>query len=131
MLLLIDLSPCKFFCPSMRLEHKSSSLNPSSLVISSSASLAPFSGKQCTFVKSLTMPTLYHARVGISLRLNEESAYYNCVEFLSKYDSDEKEGKILIQFFHDFIEVFVDRSEISPAMQITSTACSKQTAFTL
>ena len=61
------------------------------------------------------MPTLYHARVGISLRLNEESAYYNCVEFLSKYDSDEKEGKILIQFFHDFIAVFVNRSEISPS----------------
>ena len=103
--LLTGLKNGKLYCPSLRLEHSNHPLRPSSLIISSSAAFTSFSKIQCAFVESLT-----HQHD--DLRLDEKCLYYNCIGFLSKYG--EEEGRILIRFFHDFIEVFVDPSNISP-----------------
>ena len=104
--LLVEVDHGKFYCPSLRLEHSDRPLRPSSLVISSNNAFTSFSKIQCAFVKSLTSQ---HD----NLRLDEECLYYNCIGFLSK--SGEEEGRILVRFFHGFIEVFVDPSNISPS----------------
>jgi GTPase SAR1 family protein len=103
-LLLMEYSSGKYFCPSVRLKHDENPVRPESLIISSSVAFTSFSGMQCAFVKHL---------VGNhrELRLDEECPYYNAVEFTSK--SGTEEGRISIRFFHHFIEVFVDPSSIS------------------
>ena len=105
-LLLTELGEGKYFCPSLRLRHTSGDLRPTSLIISSNTAFTSFSGMQCAFVKYLTSK---HKNI----KLNEECSYYNCVGFISK--SGDEEGKISIRFFHDFIEVSVHPSNISPS----------------
>ena len=105
-LLLTELGGGKYFCPSLRLRHTIGDLRPTSLIISSKTAFTSFSGMQCAFVKYLTSK---HKNI----RLNEECSFYNCVGFISK--SGDEEGKISIRFFHDFIEVSVHPSNISPS----------------
>jgi hypothetical protein len=97
-LLLVDVSRSKFFCPSLRLEHSNDLLHPDSLIISSAAAFTS-SCLQCAFVKHLCSK---------HLRLDEECPYYDSLKFF-----DSKEARILIRFFQDFIEVFVEPSNIS------------------
>lgn len=102
-LLLIDIGGGNYFCPSLRVQYSDVDIRPSSLIISSS--FASFSGKQLAFVKYLTEQ---HKDL---LRLSEECPDYNCVEFLSTKGTEN--GRITLRFFHNFIEVFVDPSNIS------------------
>lgn len=106
--LLIEIENGRFFCPSLRLEHSDSDLNPRSLIISSSVALASFSAMQCAFVKYLTRD-----HEDVTLTLCQNCSYYNSIEFLSTCESDETKGKVTVRFFHDYIEIFVDCCNIS------------------
>lgn len=107
--LLMELGEGKYFCPSLRVQYSDVPVRPSSLIISSSS--ASFSGKQLAFVKYLSE---HHKGL---LRLNEECPNYDCVEFLSTKGTEE--GRVTIRFFHNFIEIFVDPSNISPSHATT------------
>ena len=101
----------KYFVPSIRSKHNAYNSNHrscdpirlDSLIIHCSMddTLAPFSSKQCIFVEYLLESA--------DFQFIEECNFYNSIEFRWK-DS----VKISIRFFCDFIEVYVDPSNISP-----------------
>ena len=111
--LLMELPRGKFFVPSLRSIHNGSDVNHKkyvsirydSLIIRccSDVTLTPFSSKQCYFVK-------YLLERSKDFTLVEECDCYNIIEFLWK-----SKARVSIRFFHDFIEVHVDRSNISPS----------------
>lgn len=103
LLTVLDDDDCKYFVPSLRLKHCRKPASFGSLIINSNVSLTPFSGKQCQFVEHLT----HHHKA--TIRLDEECSFYNSVVLYWKRNKeDQQEAKIIINFFHDFIEVSID-----------------------